>query len=176
MTSHIDIAPSVLDLLGIEDDRGLELGSPMWEPALADRTTFFFARSYLGADGYQRSNEAVMVRYLYGGVLRAEWNGALRFRATDLINEPDGNGAAPGRRPHDDGGDPGGTGAHDVAIRGTAVPPEPQPERRQQRRADRGDARTRRLATRRVPAALTSRDVRPAALGAAALPSRRRLA
>ena len=86
MTSHIDIAPSVLDLLGLQADRELELGSPMWEPALADRTTFFFARSYLGADGYQRSNEAVMVRYLYGGVLRAEWNGQLRFRASDAIS------------------------------------------------------------------------------------------
>jgi arylsulfatase A-like enzyme len=90
MTSHIDIAPSVLDLLGIQEDRDLELGSPMWDPALADRTTFFFARSYLGADGYQRSNEAVMVRYLYGGVLRAEWNGTLRFRATDAISRADG--------------------------------------------------------------------------------------
>jgi hypothetical protein len=91
MTSHIDIAPSVLDLLGLKDDRGLELGSPMWDAALADRTTFFFARSYLGADGYQRSNEAVMVRYLYGGVSRSDWNGALRFRVTDLLDEPGGN-------------------------------------------------------------------------------------
>ena len=90
MTSHIDLAPSVLDLLGIEEDRELELGSPMWEPAVADRTTFFFARSYLGADGYQRSNQAVMVRYLYGGVLRSPWNGTLRFRATDEVGASDG--------------------------------------------------------------------------------------
>ena len=89
MTSHIDIAPSVLDLLGIQEDRDLELGSPMWDPALADRTTFFFARGYLGADGYQRSNEAVMVRYLYGGVLRAAWHGTLSFRATDAVNPSD---------------------------------------------------------------------------------------
>jgi arylsulfatase A-like enzyme len=89
MTSHIDIAPSVLDLLGIETDRDLELGSPMWERALADRATFFFAKGYLGADGYQRSNEAVMVRYLYGGVSRAEWNGTLSFQATDLLRQPD---------------------------------------------------------------------------------------
>jgi hypothetical protein len=89
MTSHIDIAPSVLDLLGIETDRDLELGSPMWERALADRATFFFARGYLGADGVQRSNEAVMVRYLYGGVSRSEWNGTLTFQATDLLRQPD---------------------------------------------------------------------------------------
>ena len=89
MTSHIDIAPSVLDLLGIETDRGLELGSPMWEQGLADRATFFFAKGYLGADGYQRSNEAVMVRYLYGGVSSAEWNGTLTFQAADLLRQPD---------------------------------------------------------------------------------------
>jgi hypothetical protein len=89
MTSHIDIAPSVLDLLGIETDRELELGSPMWEQGLADRATFFFAKGYLGADGYQRSNEAVMVRYLYGGVSSAEWNGTLAFQAADLLRHPD---------------------------------------------------------------------------------------
>ncbi len=89
MTSHIDIAPSVLDLLGIQTDRDLELGSPMWEPAIADRATFFFAKGYLGADGYQRSHEAIMVRYLYGGVSRARWNGTLTFQATDMLREPD---------------------------------------------------------------------------------------
>ncbi len=89
MTSHIDIAPSVLDLLGIEADRSLELGSPMWDPRLADRATFFFARGYLGADGYQRESEAVMVRYLYGGVSRSAWNGSLDFQASDLLHQPD---------------------------------------------------------------------------------------
>jgi hypothetical protein len=85
MTSHIDIAPSVLDLLGIETDRHLELGSPMWQPQVADRATFFFAKGYLGADGYQRARQAVMVRYLYGGVSRAPWSGTLSFQASDLI-------------------------------------------------------------------------------------------
>lgn len=89
MTSHIDIAPSILDLLGIEADRGLELGSPMWNPRLADRATYFFARGYLGADGYQRNRKAVMVRYLYGHVSRSDWNGALDFDAADLVQRPD---------------------------------------------------------------------------------------
>jgi arylsulfatase A-like enzyme len=89
MTSHIDIAPSILDLLGIEADRGLELGSPMWNPRLTDRATYFFARGYLGADGYQRNRQAVMVRYLYGHVSRSDWNGALSFDAADLVQRPD---------------------------------------------------------------------------------------
>jgi hypothetical protein len=84
MTSHIDIAPSVLDLLGISRDRELEVGSPMWDPRVAERTTYFFAKGYLGADGLQRGNEAVMVRYLFGGVSRAPWRGTLRFSAGDL--------------------------------------------------------------------------------------------
>jgi arylsulfatase A-like enzyme len=89
MTSHIDIAPSVLDLLGISAGRDLEMGSPMWDARLASRTTYFFAREYLGADGYQRDAEAVMLRYLYGGVSRAEWNGQLRFRVSDLLQRAD---------------------------------------------------------------------------------------
>lgn len=89
MTSHIDVAPSVLDLLGIDTDRALELGSPMWDPRVAARSTFFFAKGYLGADGYQREQQAVMVRYLYGGVSRAPWDGTLRFTTRDLLVAPD---------------------------------------------------------------------------------------
>lgn len=52
LTSHIDISPTILDLLGIEENRKIEQGSPIWDPRLADRVTFFFANHYLGADGY----------------------------------------------------------------------------------------------------------------------------
>jgi hypothetical protein len=85
MTSHVDIAPSVLDLLGIARDRELELGSPMWEPRVAGRATYFFAKGYLGADGLQRDHQAVMVRYLFGGVSRSPWTGTLRFHARDRL-------------------------------------------------------------------------------------------
>ncbi|HEX7122239.1 MAG TPA: sulfatase-like hydrolase/transferase, partial [Gemmatimonadaceae bacterium] len=89
VTSHVDITPSVLDLLGIRQGRALEVGSPMWDPRLRDRTTYFFAREYLGADGYIRPNEAVMFRYLYGGVSRASWDGTLRFHSRDLLRRDD---------------------------------------------------------------------------------------
>lgn len=89
MTLHIDIAPSILDLLGISAGRSLEMGSPMWDARLPARTTYFFAREYLGADGYLREGEAVMLRYLYGGVSRAEWRGELRFRVSDLLQRAD---------------------------------------------------------------------------------------
>jgi glucan phosphoethanolaminetransferase (alkaline phosphatase superfamily) len=52
LTSHIDIAPSVLDLLGIEQGRTFEQGTAIWNPDLANRTTCFWGRDFLGVDGY----------------------------------------------------------------------------------------------------------------------------
>ena len=52
LTSHIDVAPSVLDLLGIEAGRGREQGSPLWNPEIAGRTTFFFGMQTFGADAF----------------------------------------------------------------------------------------------------------------------------
>lgn len=52
LTSHIDVAPSVLDLLGIETGRENEQGSPLWNPEIARRTTFFFGMQSFGADAY----------------------------------------------------------------------------------------------------------------------------
>ena len=85
VTSHIDIAPSVLDLLGLTKARDLELGSPLWDPRLVRRKTYFFARSYLGADGFSRGNEAVMLKYLFGGVSRSRFDGELHFDAKDML-------------------------------------------------------------------------------------------
>jgi hypothetical protein len=61
----------------------------MWNPNVAKRATYFFAKGYLGADGLQRDQQAVMVRYLFGGVSRSPWHGTLRFRAADLLTQMD---------------------------------------------------------------------------------------
>ena len=50
LTSHIDIEPSVLDLLGISQGRDHEQGSPLWDARLGGRKTFFWASQYLGSD------------------------------------------------------------------------------------------------------------------------------
>lgn len=56
-TSHIDVAPSILDLIGVRDKRrASEQGSPMWDPRLRDRTLYFFAANYLGCDGYRTAD------------------------------------------------------------------------------------------------------------------------
>jgi hypothetical protein len=51
LTSHLDIAPTLLDLLGVPGDREVFQGLPLWDERLEQRRTFFLAREYLGADG-----------------------------------------------------------------------------------------------------------------------------
>jgi phosphoglycerol transferase MdoB-like AlkP superfamily enzyme len=59
-TSHIDITPTVLDLLGIKDGREFEQGSPVWESEQSRRRVFLWAGDYLGAEGFvQAHNFAV---------------------------------------------------------------------------------------------------------------------
>lgn len=60
LTSHIDIAPTLLDLLGVERSRDLEEGSPIWQPEIGHRTTFFLARQAFGADGYRGGDRFYM--------------------------------------------------------------------------------------------------------------------
>jgi arylsulfatase A-like enzyme len=52
-TSHIDVGPSVLALLGLPlpVDSGAQ-GAPLWDARLADRRTFFVGQFYFGADAF----------------------------------------------------------------------------------------------------------------------------
>jgi phosphoglycerol transferase MdoB-like AlkP superfamily enzyme len=68
LTSHIDIVPTVLDLLGVKGNRDSEQGSAVWNPALADRTTFFFAKPMFGADGYTQGGQFFMWHYFSDSV------------------------------------------------------------------------------------------------------------
>lgn len=63
-TSHVDIAPTLLDLLGIQNGRSTEEGAPVWQQSLKNRTTFLLSSHYMGADGYYKNNEFYMVKYL----------------------------------------------------------------------------------------------------------------
>jgi len=60
LTSHIDIAPTLLDLLGVQRSRELEEGTPIWDSEIANRTTFFLARQAFGADGYRSGDRFYM--------------------------------------------------------------------------------------------------------------------
>jgi membrane-anchored protein YejM (alkaline phosphatase superfamily) len=59
-TSHLDIGPSLLDLLGIADGREFEMGSPLWDERLSQRRIFFWATAYFGAAGYADGNSFSM--------------------------------------------------------------------------------------------------------------------
>jgi hypothetical protein len=64
LTSHLDVAPSLLDLLGIADGREFEQGSPLWDPRIKDRTTWFWGRQYIAADGFHEKGQFVSLHAL----------------------------------------------------------------------------------------------------------------
>lgn len=66
LTSHIDIKPTILDLMGIADCRQLDQGISIWNESINNRKTFFFAGGYLGADGYYEEGQFFMSQYLVG--------------------------------------------------------------------------------------------------------------
>jgi hypothetical protein len=82
ITSHIDIAPTVLDLLGIDTGRALEQGSAVWDQRLGDRITFFWGAPYLGADGYHDRGRFYMWQYLGDAVFR---NSVLHFTGVSPV-------------------------------------------------------------------------------------------
>jgi glucan phosphoethanolaminetransferase (alkaline phosphatase superfamily) len=60
VTSHIDITPSILDLLGISQGRDFEAGTAIWNEGLRDRSIFFWASQYFGANGYHSGDSFSM--------------------------------------------------------------------------------------------------------------------
>ena len=52
VTSHIDVAPSILDLLGISRNTDYEQGTDVWDERITQRTTYFLANLLHGVDGY----------------------------------------------------------------------------------------------------------------------------
>jgi hypothetical protein len=56
VTSHIDVAPTILRLMGIDPGPSAQ-GTALWDERLAERTTFFWSRHCLGVDGFHRRGE-----------------------------------------------------------------------------------------------------------------------
>lgn len=82
LTSHIDVVPTVLDLLGVQQGREFEEGSPIWDARLADRTTYFFANWMFGADGYYSDGRFYMRSQMSGAVYAGPY---LHFRTRDIV-------------------------------------------------------------------------------------------
>jgi len=82
ITSHIDVMPTVLDLLGIDQGREFEQGSPIWNADLEKRQTYFFANSVFGADGYYSDGRFYM-RNLMSDAVYASSN--QHFQTKDIV-------------------------------------------------------------------------------------------
>jgi len=54
-TSHIDVAPTVLDLLGVQNKRGWEQGADIWNPALRQRRLFLAMDVFGAAMGFSEA-------------------------------------------------------------------------------------------------------------------------
>ena len=81
-TSHIDIAPTILDLLGISEGREFEAGTPIWNAGLKDRCIYFFASQFFGADGYRCGGSFSM----WNPMLNITYSGpVLHFTASDAV-------------------------------------------------------------------------------------------
>ena len=83
-TSHVDVAPTVLDLLGLDRDRSSEQGTAIWNPALSQRTTFFFSRQAFGADGYYKDGKFFTFSQMSG---TASVNSEMHFGANNVLRE-----------------------------------------------------------------------------------------
>jgi Sulfatase len=82
LTSHIDIAPSILDLLGVKRDTDAEQGTDLWNQAIQQRTTYFLANMYHGSDGYYSSEKF----YSWNRELDITYqNDQLHFEPQDII-------------------------------------------------------------------------------------------
>jgi len=82
VTSHIDVSPTLLDLLGVNHMRDFELGTPIWSPELAKRTTYLFAYAQFGADGYYSDGKFFMWNRIFDSVYE---NSAPHFGPQNLV-------------------------------------------------------------------------------------------
>ena len=76
VTSHVDLVPTVLDLLGVKQGREFEQGLPVWDPDQTSRKVFLWAGDYFGAEGFEQNGNYVVwdkVRdYVFTGPSLAE--------------------------------------------------------------------------------------------------------
>lgn len=66
ITSHVDVAPTVLALMGLREPGWLHQGLPVTDPRLEDRVTFFLGGHYLGSNGLHHRGRFFMVNEVAG--------------------------------------------------------------------------------------------------------------
>ncbi len=66
ITSHVDIPPTVLSLMGLRDPGWLHQGLPITDPRIEGRVTFFLGGHYLGSNGLHHRGRFFMVNEVAG--------------------------------------------------------------------------------------------------------------
>jgi hypothetical protein len=87
-TSHVDLAPTLLALLGARDAAGLMHGVPVWQRTARDRL-YVLASSYGGADGFLENGRFYMHQAMSGAVYandRFAFGDAHQARPGDPVN------------------------------------------------------------------------------------------
>ena len=64
VTSHIDIMPTILSLIGLSWNNSCILGSPVWDNNLKKRITYFNGKDYSGNTGYSQDGKFISYNYL----------------------------------------------------------------------------------------------------------------
>jgi hypothetical protein len=82
ITSHVDVTPTLLDLLGIEGQRESEQGVALWNPELPKRKTFFFGTQTFGADGFTEAGRFYMWNRMTDSVYAG---GQFHFEDQDFV-------------------------------------------------------------------------------------------
>jgi hypothetical protein len=87
LTSHIDIAPSLLDLLGSSNRPQYFEGLPFWDASKANRRVFFLGSSVVGCDGLYENRRFYSQETMTGAVFSTA-NPSLDFDfPRDIANE-----------------------------------------------------------------------------------------
>ena len=82
VTSHIDTAPSLLDLLGDEEQPEFFQGLPFWDPGIARRKVFFLGAATVGSTGLHVPGRYYAVQTLTGLVFG---NNSMHFAGPQLL-------------------------------------------------------------------------------------------
>ncbi len=84
-TSHIDVAPTLLGLLGVDEDGALQQGMPMWRQKDLEKRRLFLPMNVFGASGYYENGMYFMTNQglVYRGKQMQFANTALPYNSDE---------------------------------------------------------------------------------------------
>ncbi len=87
VTSHIDIAPTLMSLLGLTGSQQLLQGVALWDGRLAERRTFLFGKCFLSVDAVHQGESYAMRSDVQGAVYLSK--SGLQFPDSSLLKPED---------------------------------------------------------------------------------------